>query len=162
MHEREVEDLNEELSKLVEHHVKLQVGSIVRAIRGTGGKISKMLWGGVVVALLAGAFAGYIINRNRQAIRVSCLLLSEKIVEAGGVAVPPKGYKPTPAARAQAEITARLLERIDDRILTAADRDYIAARRRIITQSGGSITLPDCGEVTRHPGRVADQLEGRK
>ncbi len=161
MHEREVEDLNEKVSKLVEHHVKLQMRSVVLAIRKTGGKISRLLWVGSAVVLIAGAFAAYIINRNRQAIRVSCLLLSSKILESGGAQVP-KGYVPTPAAMAQAEITARLLLRIDQRVLTRADREYIARRQKIIRTSGGVLIPPDCDDVAENPGRIESELKQKK
>ncbi len=161
MHERDVEDVNEKLSELVEHHVKLQMHTLVVAVKRTGRKISVLLWSGTVVALLAGVFAGYIINRNRQAIRVSCLLLSSKILESGGAQVP-KGYVPTPAAMAQAEITARLLLRIDQRVLTLADRQYIAKRQKIIRSAGGALVPPDCDDVASNPGRIEGELKQQK
>lgn len=120
-----------------------------------------MLWGGVTVICLLTAFGAYVIDRNRQAIRVSCLLLSEKLIESGG-SRPPKGYKPTPAAMAQAEITARLLLRIDQRVLTPGDRAYIAERQAIIDGVGGPLVPPDCDDVARHPGKIEDQLKRQK
>lgn len=111
----------------------------------------------IIIAAWAVYQASQEVERNQQAIHVSCLLLTEQLVQSGG-ARPPEGYKPSPAAVAQDQITMRLISRIR---LTPADRAYIAERERTIREAGGRLIAPPCDEVSRDPASVERRLERR-
>lgn len=160
---RQIERINEFISAATEHHVKLQMGTLVRVIRRTGNRISRMLWAGAVVAVIAGIVATAIFSQlskvahnNQRAIRVSCLLLSDKLFESGGAATP-KSFKLTEAALAARRNQAILIG-IVTRDATAQEVADLEANNKIIKAAGGPVVPPDCDDVATHPGRVEREL----
>lgn len=160
---QQIERINEFISAATQHHVQLQMGTLVRVIRRTGNRISRMLWAGAVVALLAGLAAAVIFTQlssvahnNRRAIRVSCLLLSDKLFESGGAATP-KRFKLTEAAMASRR-NQTILIGIVTRGATAEELGRLKANNKIIKAAGGPIVPPDCDDVAEHPGRVEREL----
>ena len=116
-----------------------------------------------VIAIFLAAYAvhglGDTVKRNSQAIRVSCLLLVDPIIQTGGVRAP-KGYPITPEARAQTEITKRLIQ-IIGRQATPKDIAYIAPRERVLMRRGGPLRLPNCADVAKNPERYEERLKAR-
>lgn len=160
---RQIESINEFVSAAVEHHVSLQVGTLVRVIRRTGNRISRLLWGGAAVALVAGIVAAMIFwqladlaRKNQRGVRVSCLLLSDKLFQSGGAAAP-KGFKLTEAAVASRR-NSKILIGIVARGATAAEERKLTANNKIIAAAGGPIVPPDCDDVASHPARVEREL----
>lgn len=112
---------------------------------------------GLMSALVGGWFTAQqmeLAERNREAIRVACTLLTNAILEsgAGGLDQPAR----SPAARAQRENTAILVQAITRNLLTASERKQMAENARVIAKAGGVISTPDCDAVARHPERVRE------
>lgn len=86
-------------------------------------------------------------QRNTKAIRVSCTLLSNAIIQSGA-ATP--GNRPT----AQSRLTGIYIGAIT-RELTPAERAEVHRLQLIVASSGGGrVALPDCDDVARHPDDV--------
>lgn len=160
---QQIADINEFISAATEHHVKLQMGTLVRVVQRTGDKIGRLLWTGAAVALIAGIVAGGIFlklgslaHSNQRGIRVGCLLLSDKLFQSGGAAAP-RGFKLTEAALAQRRNSMILIE-IVGRGATAAETRKLKANNEIIKKAGGPIVPPDCEDVATHPARVEREL----
>lgn len=96
--------------------------------------------------------------RNTLAIRVSCTLLTNAILEsgAGGSGQPAR----TPAAKAQRANTELYIGAIVRRLLTPAERGTLRENARIVAKAGGVISTPDCDEVAKHPERVRELALG--
>lgn len=160
---KQIEEINDLISAATEHHVKLQVGTLARVIRRTGDKTSRLLWAGALVAFVAGIVAAGIFlklnslaHSNQRGIRVSCLLLSDKLFQSGGSAAP-KGFKLTEAALAQRR-NSMILIGIVGRGATAEETRKLEANNEIIKKAGGPIVPPDCDDVATHPTRVEREL----
>jgi hypothetical protein len=161
-----VVEINEAISLAVEHHVTLQMRTLIGVIREVGDRTSRLLWAGAIIALLAGVFVGVSIlrwsqfaERNRLGIRVNCLVLTDKLY-AAGAAVPPKGYKLTEAAKASRR-NQGILVGIVTRDATPGEKKKLMDNNVIIAQEGGPITAPDCEDVARNPERVAREYDFR-
>jgi hypothetical protein len=105
------------------------------------------------VILLLGALGIFVLvqvlsvqERNHDAIEVSCLIMSEKIVEAGGTAT----ARTTEAGRAQAKLTG-LYVKVITRDMTAAEIIEAAGYQETIRLAGGTISLPDCAAIAADP-----------
>ncbi len=115
----------------------------------------------VVWSLIAGgaaivAVGAYLINRNREAIRVSCTLLTNAIIESGGGG---SGQHPSsPAAKAQRESTGILIAAIARGLLTGTERAELARLQGIVDRAGGVVSIPDCEDIASDPGRVRELL----
>lgn len=105
---------------------------------------------GAVLLLQQRAFA----ERNREAVRVSCTLLTNAILESGGGGTGQPAR--TPAARAQRENTAILIAAINRELLTARERRTLVRNASIVAKAGGVLSTPDCDEVAKHPERVRE------
>jgi hypothetical protein len=95
-------------------------------------------------------------KRATEAVRVSCTLLTNAIIESGG-----GGRDQAPAseaARAQRQITAILVGAINRGLLTDAERAEVKRLGEIVARAGGVISIPDCNEIARHPERVRELL----
>lgn len=110
-----------------------------------------VVWGLVALGVTTIALGAVFISRNRQAIRVSCTLLSNAIIQAGAGPMP----RPDSAvARASAERQRILIGAVVRRVLTRREARRLVELDRIITRGGGVIAVPQCEEIVRDPGRV--------
>lgn len=157
---------------LVEHDATLHLERIAKANRDLrlavidhGRKTSMVFRAVVVLALVSLALGGFVVShtralaeRNREAVRVSCTLLTNAIIESGG-----GGRDQVPAseaAEAQRKITAILVGAINRGLLTDAERAEVKRLGVIVAQAGGVIAIPDCDAIARHPERVRGLLLG--
>lgn len=124
-----------------------------------GGRMRIVVW--MILALVGSmaALAYYFIDRNRDAIRVSCTLLGNAVIESGGGGT--EQIPTSPAAKAQRENTTILVAAIDRELLTSEERATLARNARIVAKAGGVISIPDCNEIARHPDRVLELLLNR-
>ncbi len=133
------------------------------AVIDHGRKTSLIFRAVVVLAVVSLAVGGVVVShtrelaeRNREAIRVSCTLLTNAIIESGG-----GGRDQAPAsdaARAQRRITAILIGAITRGLLTDAERAEVARLGAIVAKAGGVVAIPDCNEIALHPKRVRELL----
>ncbi len=105
----------------------------------------------VVIAVLLDRLAD-LAHRNREAVRVSCTLLTNAILEPGGT---------TAAAVAQRENTEIFIGAINRNLLTERERVTVQRNAAIIMKAGGVISTPACNEIARHPERVRELLLNR-
>lgn len=88
-------------------------------------------------------------DENRTAVRVSCQLLVNAIVQSGGASSGPNGRRPP-----QQALTALRIA-VLDRAMTAAERRQSRQLQKEIAQSGApTLTIPDCATIARHPESV--------
>jgi hypothetical protein len=84
---------------------------------------------------------------NRQAIFVSCTLLSNAIAQSGGGALRSSNERPTPRQQLNSLYIAAIIGR-----MTRGER---AQERRLRHQTDGRlIEIPDCLRIARHPESV--------
>lgn len=117
----------------------------------------------VGVALVAALVAYFVVStvlsvadRNRDAIEVSCLVLSDTIVEAGASGA----AATTKAGQAQAKLTG-LYVGVIDRNMTAAEIIEAAGYRETIRKAGGALSLPDCEAIAADPQGYLNRQRGR-
>lgn len=84
-------------------------------------------------------------DRNHDAIRVNCILLSNAILESGAGG-------PAAEKSPQRKLNA-LYVRAIARALTSAERRR-AARLQAQVKSGSGLTFPDCDRIAEHPETV--------
>ncbi len=133
------------------------------AVIDHGRKVSLIFRAVILLALVSLTVGGVVVShtrelaeQNREAIRVSCTLLTNAIIESGG-----GGLDQAPAsdaARAQRRITAILIGAINRGLLTDAERAEVARLGAIVAKAGGVVAIPDCNEIALHPGRVRELL----
>ncbi len=110
----------------------------------------------VVQAQRASAATRDLAERNTEAIRVGCTLLTNIIIESGA-----GGQRSTSkAARAQAKLSA-LYVRVIGRSMTIAEQREARRLAAVVASAGGIVTTPDCNEVALHPERVKELLVRR-
>ncbi len=115
----------------------------------------------LVMALVGAVFFDRLTNlaqSNREAVRVSCTLLTNAILEsgAGGSDQPAR----TRAARAQRDSTELYIGAIVRRLLTPAERKTLRENARVVAKAGGVISTPNCDAVAKHPERVRELVLG--
>lgn len=88
-------------------------------------------------------------DRNSNAIRVGCTLLSNAIIQSGSATA--AGEQPRPST--QQKLNSLLIGSIV-RGLPAADRERAQRLLRQLRREGGPLTLPSCDDVAAHPERV--------
>lgn len=104
-------------------------------------------------------FVYSISQQNKEAIRVSCTVIKNAILESGGGG---EGQQPTSAAsKAQRENTSILLGAINRRLLTADEQRTVAANVKIIAKSGGVVSIPNCDKIAKDPQEVRELLLNR-
>lgn len=158
------------------------------AVLDFGRKTSWILWSVVALSILCVAFGAFMLNRqsdlnrrtaavalqnhdliveskrlgvkNTEAIRVGCTVTKNAILQSGASSGTRRAS--TPAARAQGERTAILVEAIARDLLTPAQRARVAELQRIISRAGGVLSIPDCDQIALHPERVKELLESRR
>lgn len=111
----------------------------------------------IVVASVLSSQRGYA-QDNRRAVRVSCLLLSDQVLQSGASTLP-RGYKLSDAALASRRRSERFI-RILVRSATPADLQYIARQTQIIEEAGGVLTPPDCDRAANDAEAVERELDG--
>lgn len=158
MHLQRIEASNLALGEQVEKGEKANREMREAVIRHAG-RLTIVVRGGIVLALLTIALGYVFINRNREAIRVSCTLLGNAIIESGAA----RGPEPTndPRVAARQELNTVLIGAIAARVLDAKEQRRVAELQAIIGK-GGSLTLPRCEDVVRHPGDVKSLLREAK
>ncbi len=126
------------------------------AVIAAGDKIAIVVRSLIALVLVGGAIAYYLIQRNTQAIRTSCTLLTNAVLQSGGGGT---GQAPTsPAAAAQRDNTAILVAAIARKLLTREERARMRTNAAVIADAGGVVAIPDCDEIARHPDRVRELL----
>lgn len=94
-------------------------------------------------------------QKNTEAIRVGCILLTNAILESGAGG---DGQAPTsPAAKAQRQITAIYVQVIG-RSMTSAEVAEVKRLSKIVAKAGGVVSTPDCNEIAAHPDGVKELL----
>lgn len=110
-----------------------------------------------LACLLASASSIFIVynllsrtEQNRDAIRVSCQLLANAIVQSGGASgAGPNGHRPP-----QQELTILRIS-VLDRAMTPSERRRAQRLRSLIASSGSpQLTIPDCAKIALHPESV--------
>lgn len=89
-------------------------------------------------------------EQNRDAVRVSCQLLANTIVQSGGASgTGPNGRQPP-----QQELTILRIS-VLDRAMTPSERRRAQRLRSLIASSGApQLTIPDCAKIALHPESV--------
>lgn len=109
-----------------------------------------------VTSTLVGATSVFVVNsllarteHNRDAVRVSCQLLANAIVQSGGGGGGPNGHKPP-----QQELNL-LYVSVIERAMTPADRRDERRLRGLAAASGTPpLSVPDCERIALHPESV--------
>lgn len=109
-----------------------------------------------LACLLASASSIFIVynllsrtEQNRDAIRVSCQLLANAIVQSGGGGAGPNGHRPP-----QQELTILRIS-VLDRGMTPSERRRARHLQSLIASSGApQLTIPDCAKIALHPESV--------
>ncbi len=136
------------------------------AIITYGNKVTWLMRTGIAFGIVAVIVGAVVLNglsqfahRNREAIRVSCTLLTNAILEsgAGGADQPAR----SPAAKAQRESTALYIGAIVRRLLTPAERKKLRENARIVSKAGGVTSIPNCDQVAARPERVKELHLGK-
>lgn len=133
------------------------------AVIDHGRKTSLVFRAVVILSLASLALGGFVVShvrtlteRNREAVRVSCALLRDAIIQSGGGG---RGRAPaSKAAEAQRKITAILVGAINRGLLTAAERAEVTRLDAIVAKAGGVVAIPDCDAIASHPERVRGLL----
>lgn len=115
-----------------------------------GRRTKIVMVGFVLLFTVMVGIAFYLIDRNREAIEVGCLVVVQVVRDSGANS----GKQPhTPAGEAQARITATFYRSLF-RGLSAGDRAAVLRDQAIVRRAGGAIPEPRCAEIARDPGRV--------
>lgn len=115
-----------------------------------GKRIRIVFW---LTALLASAVFGvafYTIDRNREAVEVSCLVVVQVVRDSGANSGKPRE---TRAGKAQARITARIYKTVLAQ-MSPRDRAGLLRDQAIVRRAGGAIPEPQCREIARDPTKV--------
>jgi hypothetical protein len=105
--------------------------------------------GAAIVALgISGLTLSHYAQSNRQAIRVSCQLLANAIVQSGGAASGPNGHRPP-----QQQLSALYIS-VLRRAMTPADRHRQRQLLRLIAAGDAQLSVPDCARIALHPESV--------
>ncbi len=131
-------------------------GRMNRAVIQFGGRTRVVIWAIVVLGAAMAVMGGMFISRNQQAIRVSCTLLGNAVIQSG--AGGQSNQPPTPVARAVAERQAILISAIQRKLLTSRQMARLKELDRIITRAGGVVAIPRCDEIVADPGSVRSLL----
>ena len=108
---------------------------------------------GIIAAVVAGVQFNRLANlakSNREGIRVSCVVISNAIIQSGASGASTN----TPASRATREIQEIYVRAIQRQLLTTEDLARVKYLSRIVVRSGGLVAVPDCDEIAQHPERV--------
>jgi len=115
------------------------------------GKVTKLIMVGFAIALtIIAGFGYYLIDRNREAIEVGCLVVVRVVRDSGANSGKPKE---TPAAQASARNTARFYKTLLG-MMSPSDREATLRDLAIVRKAGGPIPEPQCEEVARDPDKV--------
>ncbi len=148
----EVAQIGEDVATEHKHGLEMR-----RAVIQFGRSYRIVVWSLVVAGIAAVLFGAYFISRNREAIRVSCTLLGNAVIQsgAGGQANQPQ----TPVAKAVAERQRILIVAIQDKLLTSAQMKRLRELDQIIAKAGGVVAVPQCDEIVADPGSVRSLLK---
>lgn len=89
------------------------------------------------------------VHANNDAIRVSCTLLANVIVQSGGGTTQPNSpaEPPTPQQR----LNTLYVGVITNHMTTTERHEARRLARAVGAAGGGALTIPDCRKVTQHP-----------
>lgn len=87
--------------------------------------------------------------RNKQAIQVACILITNLIAESGAGGRQVSG-RPVPP---QLKLNALYVKAIG-RIMTKEERKQERELKQQIAKDGGIVTFPDCKQIVAHPDQV--------
>jgi len=107
-------------------------------------------WFGAVLATAMFGLGFYLIQRNREAIEVSCLVVVQVVRDSGANSGKPRE---TPVGKAQARVTAAFYRELLGE-MTPERRAKVLRDLAFIRRSGGAIPEPNCEQVARDPDRV--------
>lgn len=130
---------------------RIQVGETLTEVR-------HILWAIFLVIALGGLLFTFWLwanrsyaEKNRESIRVSCVLLGNAIVESGAAAMEGDDEKPpTPQQR----LTALAFDELISRSRGKRHEEMLKLIKQTRAGQGGSLTLPNCKEIVLHPERV--------
>ena len=124
-----------------------------QAVVRFGRQVRITFWLGALLMVAMFATTFYFLERNKEAIEVSCLVVVQVVRDSGANSgKPPK----TPAGQAQARITAMFYRSLF-KGLSTADRAAFARDREIVRRAGGTIPEPRCAEIAKNPAKVRSE-----
>lgn len=129
------------------------------AVIAFGNKIRIVFWLGAALVVAMFGLGFWLIDRNREAIEVGCLVVVQVVRDSGANSGKPRE---TPAGRAQARITARVYKTVLEQ-MSPRDRAGLLRDQAIVRRAGGAIPEPQCREVARDPAKVRrETLQSRQ
>lgn len=115
-----------------------------------GRQVRVVYWLGALLATAMFATGFWLIQRNREAIEVSCLVVVQVVRDSGANSGKPRA---TPEGRAQARITSAFYAELL-KGMTPKRRAAVLKDQAIVRKAGGSIPEPQCQEIADDPGKV--------
>jgi hypothetical protein len=149
MTERRADGATRERWDEMEADYAKRLAALTQAVRSTGRKLRRIIWGLIVMVLVGLAFGYYFVTRNTEAIRVSCIIITNAVIESG--AGGSQAQSTSEAGRLALERTAILISGIKLSPAKMARVNYLSHR---IEELGGVVSVPDCDEIAKNPDRV--------
>lgn len=128
--------------------------AVQQAMLKFGRRVRVVYWLGALLATMMFVASFVLIQRNREAIEVSCLVVVRVVRDSGANS---GQRRTTPVARAQARIV-RALYRASFGTMSARERRRFLADQAIVRRAGGSIPEPQCAQIADNPDEVRREV----